>query len=273
MRGINVAHGWYADKTYTSINAIANLGANTVRVVLCDGSQWTRTTQGEVENIINWCRQKGLVCVLEVHDYTGYNDSSNIDGAVNYWKSMKDLLNANKDCVVVNIANEWLGDWSKSSMWASTYSSAVRSLRDAGLQNVLMVDAPGYGQQVQPLIDGCQQVRDADYTGNTMFSIHMYSVAGKDGDTVRNNINGALSKGVCLVIGEFGDYQNGGDVDEDTIMSYTNDKQVGGLAWSWKGNGGTDVTLDIAYDWEGYNLSSWGNKVANYIKGSGRASM
>ena len=42
MRGINVAHAWYTDYTETSINAIADLGANCVRVVLADGTQWTK---------------------------------------------------------------------------------------------------------------------------------------------------------------------------------------------------------------------------------------
>lgn len=47
-------------------------------------------------------------------------------------------------------------------------------------------------------IDNCQSVASADTTGNTMFSIHMYSVAGKDADTVKSNIDGMLSKGVAF---------------------------------------------------------------------------
>ena len=58
MRGINVAHAWYTDYTETSINAIADLGANCVRVVLADGTQWTKTTYQEVENIIRWCENR-----------------------------------------------------------------------------------------------------------------------------------------------------------------------------------------------------------------------
>lgn len=261
MRGINIAHGWYTDKTEQSINAVAKLGANSVRVVLCDGSQWTKTSKEEVENIIKWCKAKGLVCTLEIHDYTGKNDPQNIKDAVNYWKDLKDLLNANKDFVIVNIANEWLGDWDQSSIWASTYCDAVKQLRDAGIENVLMVDAPGYGQQTAPAINDCQKVKEADTTGNIIFSIHMYSVAGKDESTVKSNIDSMISKDVCTCIGEFGDFQNGGDVDEKTIINYSNDKKVGTMAWSWKGNGGTDITLDLAKDWDGNELSDWGKYV------------
>lgn len=70
-----------------------------------------------------------------------------------------------------------------------------------------------------------------------------------------------LSTGVCFCIGEFGDWQNGGDVDETTIMRLCTDKNIGYAAWSWKGNGGIDTSLDMANDWQGTSLTNWGNYV------------
>lgn len=261
MRGINIAHAWYTDKTKTSIDAVADLGANCVRVVLADGTQWDKTSVNEVKNIIKWCKDKGLVCILEVHDHTGFDEPSRLDTAVNYWLEITDLLNTNKDYVIVNIANEWLGTWNKGNVWTDTYCNAIKKLRNAGLQNVIMVDAAGYGQETSTLIQNCQTVKNADSTGNTMFSIHMYSVAGKNAETVKNNIDSMLGKGVCTAIGEFGDFQNGGDVDEQTIINYSHQKQMGTIAWSWKGNGGQDMSLDLSKDWEGKNLTQWGKYV------------
>ena len=263
MRGINVAHAWYPDNTKTSIDAIADLGANCVRVVCADGFQWTKTTYSELENIINWCEAKGLVCILEVHDHTGHDDTSEIDVAVNYWVSMKELLNAHKNYVIVNIANEWLGTWQKGSTWTSTYQNAIRTMRNQGIQNVIMVDAAGYGQETSTCVDNCQSVLSADSTGNTIFSLHMYSVSGKDESTVKSNIDAMSAKGVAFCIGEFGDYQNYADVDEATIMNYATQKKIGYLAWSWKGNSGSDITLDLSNDWEGTSLTNWGNYVFN----------
>lgn len=267
MRGVNLAHAWYTDKTKTSIDAVSKLGANTVRVVLADGTQWTKTTREEVENIIKWTREKGLVCVLEVHDHTGFDEPSRLQNAVNYWEDMVDLLNANKDYVIVNVANEWLGTWGKGDVWTSTYTKAVKELRDAGLENVIMVDAAGYGQETSTLINNCQTVKAADPTGNIMFSIHMYSVAGKDADTVKSSIDSMLGKGVCTCIGEFGDYQNGADVDEETIINYSEEKKMGTIAWSWKGNGGQDMSLDMSNDWEGNDLTQWGKYAFNSTNG------
>ena len=262
LRGVNVPHAWYSGYTHSSIKAIASLGANSVRVVCATGSQWGKTSYSDLQSIINTCRNLGLICVLEVHDYTGYDSVSSLNDAVNYWKEMKNLLNANKDYVIVNIANEWLGTWNLGSTWSSAYQDAVKNLRNAGIENVLMVDGPGYGQETAPLINYCQQVASADSTGNIMFSIHMYSVAGANASVIKSNIDNTLSKGVCLCIGEFGDYQNGGDVDELTVMSYCEQKNVGYMAWSWKGNSGGDENLDLSYDWYSANsLSTWGKTV------------
>lgn len=261
MRGVNVAHAWYPGETQTSINAIADRGANCVRIVLADGTQWSKTPRSEVEQIISWCETRGLVCILEVHDHTGFDDVNRLNTAVNYWLEIKDLLNAHQNYVILNIANEWLGTWNNGSTWTSAYQSAIRTLRNAGIGNVLMVDTSGYGQETSTCISNSQKVVSADSTGNTMISIHMYSVAGKDSQTVTNNINSMVSTGVCFCIGEFGDWQNGGDVDETTIMRLCTDKNIGYAAWSWKGNGGIDTSLDMANDWQGSSLTNWGNYV------------
>jgi hypothetical protein len=268
MRGINVAHAWYPNETQTSINAIADRGANCVRVVLADGTQWNKTQRSEVENIISWCESRGLICILEVHDHTGYDDVSRLNNAVNYWLEIKDLMNAHKKYVILNIANEWLGTWNNASTWTSAYQSAIRTLRDAGIENVIMIDTSGYGQETSTCINNSQSVVSADNTGNTMISIHMYSVTGKDAATVKNNIDSMLSTGVCFCIGEFGNWQNGADVDETTIMQQCTDKSIGYIAWSWYGNSGIDLSLDIANDWQGSSLTEWGNYVF-YANGIG----
>jgi len=270
MRGINIAHAWYKNQTETSIKAAARLGANCVRVVLADGEQWDKTSESEVRQIINLCRQNKLICVLELHDTTGNDNPNSLQKCVDYWKEIKDILNANADYVIVNIANEWMGTWNQHDTFKNTYISAIQQLRNSGLQNVIMVDAAGYGQETDSFFSNanCKSILAADSTGNTMFSVHMYSCAGKDASTVRNNIDTALNMGICLCIGEFGHVHGGEDVDEDTIMSYSDEKKIGYLAWSWKGNGSYDAPLDMSSDWEGNNLLWWGQKVVNQIQKS-----
>lgn len=259
MKGVNLPHDWYTDYTQTSINAVADLGANTVRIVLGEGSTYTKTTKEEVKNIINWCKARGLVCILELHDFTGNDDPADITvKAVNYWKEMLDVINANKDYVIVNIANEWQGTWNMGNLWADTYKTAVKSLRDAGLETAIMIDASGYGQETGPMESACKEVLEADKDKNIIFSYHMYSVVGKDENTIKEAIDGIKNQGVCLAIGEFGYWQNFKGVDERYLVDYCEDSEIGWLAWSWKGNGGYDVPLDMSNDWAGKDLTDWG---------------
>ena len=259
MKGVNLPHDWYAGYTKTSIDAVADLGANTVRIVLGEGSKYTRTSADELADIINWSKSKGLVCILELHDFTGSDDPADItDKAVGYWKEMADLINANKDHVIVNIANEWQGTWNKGSLWSDTYCAAVKELRSAGLETAIMVDASGYGQETEPMERDCKKVLESDPDRNIIFSYHMYSVVGSTKETIVNAIDGITDQGVCLAIGEFGYWQNNMDVDERSLVDYCEEKDIGWLAWSWKGNGGIDVPLDMSEDWEGKKLTDWG---------------
>ena len=212
MRGVNIAHAWYTEKTETSIKGAANNGANTVRVVLANGSKYTKTSAQEVKNIISWCKSNKLICILEVHDATGSDSTYDLNKCVDYWKEMKSVLSGTEKYVIVNIANEWCGTWNGSA-WADGYKSAIRSLRNAGITNMLMVDCAGWGQYPDSIKDYGKSVFNADSQKNTVFSIHMYEYAGGNASTVRNNIDNALNIGVPVVIGEFGGQHTNGDVD------------------------------------------------------------
>ena len=111
MRGINISHAWFPSQTEVSLTAAASAGANTVRVVVSNGTQYTKTSKNELQNIINLCKENKLICILEVHDATGKDDTWSLQNAVNYWLEMKNVLIGNEAYVILNIANEWYGSW------------------------------------------------------------------------------------------------------------------------------------------------------------------
>lgn len=100
MRGINHAHTWYSNKTNSAIPDIAKTGANTVRVVLSNGTHregWIKTPASEVREIINLCKSNKLICMLEVHDTTGYGEKAEataVAQAAAYWVEIADTLKA-----------------------------------------------------------------------------------------------------------------------------------------------------------------------------------
>lgn len=265
MKGINHAHTWYKNDLAAAIPAIAATGANTVRIVLSNGQQWTKDDIASVEAILALCDQYELIAMLEVHDATGSDNVSALNAAVNYWISIKDALIGKEDRVIVNIANEWFGSWNTAG-WAAGYQSAIPALRNAGIKNLLVVDAAGWGQYPSSIFTSGNDVFNSDPLGKTIFSIHMYEYAGGNAATVKSNIDNALAIGVPVIIGEFGHYHSNGDVDEATIMSYTQQLGVGWLAWSWYGNGGGVEYLDLATGPAG-SLTTWGNTVVNGANG------
>lgn len=266
MRGINHAHAWYKGQENKAIPAIAQTGVNTVRVALGDGETWGYDDINTVKNLISLCEENKMVAVLDVHDTTGLDDYSSLNNAVNYWIDIKDAIIGKEDTVIINIANEWYGTWD-SQGWANGYKIAIKKLREAGIKNTLMVDCAGWGQYPKSVHDYGKEVFNSDPEKNTMFSIHMYEYAGSDSNTVKSNIDNVINQGLALCIGEFGLKHTDGDVDEDTIMNYSQEKSVGYMGWSWYGNGDSWKYLDISNDWSGSSLTEWGNILLNHSNG------
>ncbi len=263
FRGINHAHTWFKGELKTAIPAIADTGANTVRVVLSNGYQWNKDSLESILEIIALCKEYKLIAVLEVHDGTGKNEASVLEGIVDYWIEMKDALIGNEAYVILNIANEWYGDW-KVDEWAEPYTKAIPRLREAGIENLIMVDSAGWGQYPMSIAKGGTDVFNSDPLKNTMFSIHMYGTAGKNDKVIKRNIDNVRKQNLCVCIGEFGFDHSDGDVDEAYIMEYCTEIGVGYMGWSWKGNGGGVEYLDIANEWDGSVLSAdWGENLIN----------
>lgn len=150
MRGINHPHTWYQSQT-SSFQNIKAKGSNTVRVVLSSGQLWTKNSAGNVASVINLCKANKLICVLEVHDTTGYGDDPtavSLAQAVAYWKEIKSVLIGQEAYVMINIGNEPYGNVNTAN-WVNDTKNAILEMRNAGFQHTLIIDAPNWGQDWQ----------------------------------------------------------------------------------------------------------------------------
>ncbi|MFY1575244.1 cellulase family glycosylhydrolase [Verrucosispora sp. WMMD703] len=268
MRGVNHAHTWYPNQT-SSFADVKALGANSVRVVLSSGDRWTRNSASDVSNVIQLCKANRLICVLEVHDTTGYGEQSGaitLDRAVDYWLSIASALNGQEAYVIVNIGNEPYGNQNYSS-YATDTANAIRRLRDGGLTHTIMVDAPNWGQDWSfTMRDNAPTVFSADPAGNTVFSVHMYGVFDTAAE-ISDYLGRFRSRGLPIVVGEFGHNHSDGNPDEDAILSYTQANGIGWLGWSWSGNSGGVEYLDMATNFNPNQLTSWGERLFNGTNG------
>ncbi|MBR8741962.1 glycoside hydrolase family 5 protein [Nocardiopsis sp. MG754419] len=265
MRGVSHPHAWYIDRTPTALADIAGLGADTVRLVLASGDRWERTDEGQVADLVARCADLDLVCMLEVHDTTGYGEdpeAATLDQAVDYWIGVHSALQGAEDHIIVNIGNEPYGnDEATNQGWADDTSAAVMRLRAAGFDHMLVVDAPNWGQDWQGIMRAsAPEVAAADPHGNTVFSIHMYGVYAQE-STVVSYLEHFTDAGLPLVIGEFGHLHSDGDPDEDAVMAHADRLGLGYIGWSWSGNSGGVEYLDMVEEFDVDRLTPWGERI------------
>ncbi|GII81481.1 hypothetical protein Sru01_64630 [Sphaerisporangium rufum] len=268
MRGVSHAHAWYADKLNSAMAGIKSYGSNAVRVVL-SGGRWGTNSASDVANVIAQCKANKMICVLEDHDTTGYGEDGaayTLDQAANYWVGLKSVLAGQEDYVVINIGNEPIGNTNPGS-WTSATTGAITKLRNAGLQHLIMVDAPNWGQDwTNTMRSNAATVFAADPQRNTVFSVHMYGVYDTAAE-ITGYVDASQSAGLPLVIGEFGFNHSDGNPDEDTIMATAVSRGIGYLGWSWSGNGGGVEYLDMVTGFNTASLTSWGDRIFNGANG------
>ncbi|MGY4274262.1 cellulase family glycosylhydrolase [Streptomyces sp. M18.1] len=268
MRGVNHAYTWYPEQT-SSIADIAAKGANTVRVVLGSGGRWTKTNASQVSTLIEQCKANKVICVLEVHDTTGYGEdgaATSLDQAADYWISVKSALEGQEDYVVVNIGNEPFGNTNYTA-WTDATKAAITKLRGAGIDHALMVDAPNWGQDWSGTMrSNAASVFASDPDRNTIFSIHMYGVYDTAAE-VQDYLNAFVGNGLPIVVGEFGDQHSDGNPDEDAIMATAQSLGIGYIGWSWSGNGSGVEYLDMVNGFDPNSLTGWGDRFFNGSNG------
>ncbi|MFT4253205.1 MAG: cellulase family glycosylhydrolase [Caulobacter sp.] len=262
-RGVNLPHAWRPKATGKAIRESAALGANTVRVVLSDGTRWRRTSPSAVRRIIAKTRRAGQVLVLEAHDTTGYGlepKAAHIGSAVAYWTSLAPVLRGHEGHVLVNIGNEPTAGTATPAQWLEAHRTAVVALRAAGLRHTLVIDAHDYGQDRSGTMrDHAAELFAADPLKNLVFDVHMYEAYGTE-EAVRAYLQAFADARLPLIVGEFGPDHRGEPVDEEAIFRLSNAMGVGYLAWSWSGNAPEVADLDLVERFDGRRLTSWGRR-------------
>jgi len=276
FRGVNLTHAWTPTRSLAELPAIAATGANGVRIALgagCGG--FRRTPPEEVRALIDAAKAQKLAIILEVHDATSLGsrpDACPQIKIVDYWKSIARLLEGQERYVIINIANEPRGGTDEQA-WIGETIGAVQAMRAAGFRHLLMVDAPGWGQDENHVMrDNAANVLAADPLHQIVFSIHMYGVYDR-GRKVTDYIAHFHDAGLTLVVGEFGNMFRGTPIPVTIVIADSIAHASGYLAWSWSGNGGPDGHLDLVERADPTKPTAWGRIVLPTLKDAAKASI
>lgn len=260
IRGINNPNIWFGDVAYDALDAIAETGANCVRIV------WQANgTAEDLDPILKRCVDLKMVPMIELHDVTGDTTCTKLTMMANYYlqSDVKKVLMRYEKYLLLNIANEWGDHTTKDTYWRDSYLRCINLLREGGYNTTIVIDAPGWGQNIDPILNRGQQLINADPLHNILFSIHMYG-SWNSSDRIVEKLKNAAAKKLPLIVGEFGyNYADGANnlncqVDYETILKTCDELEYGYLPWSWTGNNEANQWLDMVdiKDWK--TLTPWG---------------
>lgn len=270
MRGVNEMFIWSPDFTGEELlPEIAKTGANTTRLVWLTDSSSTRATAANLDLLLQNCIDQGMFPMPELHDATG--DWDKLPAMVDYWvrPDVLQVLKKHEAYLLLNIANECGGHEVSTEAFTAGYLKAVERLREAGLRCPLVIDAAGWGQNLEQLLEAAPVLLEADPLKNLIFSVHMWWPA-EDGSTLRieQGLERAVELNLPLIVGEFAPMGVGCKrfIDYHSIMARCQELQIGWLSWSWGAVPNGDCSeMDMTREpkrgrFEG--LTDWGLEVA-----------
>lgn len=263
IQGVNNPHVWYPEKAYNALETIAELNVNTVRIV------WqVHGNLQLLDSIITKCVQLEMIPMVELHDVTGDTTTQGLTNMAEFYvkPEVKQIMDKHSIFVLLNIANEWGDHTVTAEKWKSSYMLAVDIIRNAGYNTTIVIDAPGWGQNIEPILKYANELQEFDPYHNLLFSIHMYG-SWNDERLIKEKLQMAFDKEIPLIVGEFGyNFQEGQNnlgckVNHLAILDMCSQLEYGILPWSWTGNSGGNEWLDLVDNSDWKSLTFWGEQV------------
>jgi hypothetical protein len=269
IRGINHPVVWFRDQAQAWMEAIADTGANTVRIVweTADG-QGRPSPLPLLRDAIASAIELEMIPMVELHDVTGDTTNAGVLEMAQYYAraDVKEILLEFEDYLLVNIANEWSGN-----DFANAYQAVITTLRDAGVNHTLVIDSNGFGQNADTVFQSGPGLLELDPQHNLLFSVHMYEQYANraneaNGQRISQTLQTAVTNKLPFIVGEFG-FQHGDDgsgnprpIPFEVLLSEANRLGIGYIAWSWTGNSGGVEYLDLTNTQSGA-FTDWGRDI------------
>lgn len=289
IRGVNNSDAWYdicgQYSAYQGLDAIAAQGANAVRVgwafqsidpggpsLGAPSKAVIGTSANLLAEVLYHAVALKVIPILAINDSTGQTTSDWPLRMAQYLEApdYKAVLKAYEPYLLVGIANEWNGT---AAAYLGAYTGAIQSLRNAGVNNTLVVTGNDWGQGCQSILDNGVALASADPLHNILFDVHLYNyitLTGIDatghGGTVayvQGCMDRAQALNLPLLVGEFGNVHGTPamptPVEYTTIIARANANAQGFTPWAWYGD--TEFPqLNLASSWSG-PLTAWGRLV------------
>ena len=214
-----------------------------------------------------------MIPMLEMHDATGPSAWGNMGAIVSYWTSSAAvaLIQKYRSRILVNIANEAGPNGGQGyDDFERVYRNAITSLRNAGIEVPLVIDASGWGRDYEVLLQRGPALITHDPRHNLVLSAHLYDVMSRQ--QIAAVYQRSVDANLPFIVGEFAHRAPAGTcgpaLDYLALIGEAETRGIGWLAWSWGDNDPMtwwngdcsefDMTRTFSYD----TLERWGREVA-----------
>jgi mannan endo-1,4-beta-mannosidase len=257
---------------------IVKANPNTVRIewyASYPGAGRPAYTVADLDSVVSRFNRAGIVSVIELHDLTGsdaYTPFNNV--ILPWWTSadVKALLQKHKTHVMLNFANEFgIVNWAANpatayTAWVNHYKNAITTVRNAGIDVPVIIDAPEYGTSIDVALMAGQALVSSDPLQRVIMSVHAYWYQKSPAD-MQAAANDMANATFPTLFGEIANVQDATGNCSDPIPAYTDllqaceTKKVGWLAWTWTNDncGPRQMTTSGMFN----NLSVYGSMIVN----------
>ncbi len=263
IRGVNNPHSWHYDRALKDLKRLAELNVNCIRIV------WeTKDKPSMLGKVVKKCIALNMIPMIELHDATGDTATEKLLKLVAYYTlpAVKNVLLPYEKYLLINIANEWGNHNTTAEHWKNSYQQTITLLRKAGYKTTLVIDAPGWGQDIFAIQQYGKELIEFDPMKNIMFSVHMY-YSWNDPNKIEIELQKTLAMSIPILVGEFGyNFDKGRNnlkcmVDHTVILKKCHELQIGYLPWMWTGNNKENAWLDLAEFQSKNELTWWGRQI------------
>jgi mannan endo-1,4-beta-mannosidase len=262
LRGVNEMFVYSADKQgVTILSQIAQTGANSVRIVWNTGG-----SAADLDALLGNCISNKIIPIVQLDDITG--NLYNLQTCLNYWKRADIIaaINKYKKWVLLNIANEAGDNNTTDAQYQTAYIDAVAQLRGVGYTIPFIIDADGYGQNENSILNTWNAILQSDSQHNILFSLHPYwkdAVTQNLQTRFTNVFNAVVANNIPFMIGD-GPQQVGWDcsttIPYSWVLQQCQTNEIGWLVWTWgavqDGTGGCANNFDVTTNG---TFGSWSN--------------
>ncbi|MBD2201589.1 cellulase family glycosylhydrolase [Calothrix sp. FACHB-1219] len=262
IKGVNVnGPNWYWDRdTINDLWAIKLWKFNTIRIntlLKPDYQPKDKYTSSkanpDLHKIIDTFTKEKIVCIIELHDMTGSYFSNTSDPSLSEVVAYYQTLAAryiNNPYVWFNIQNE---PGPISNQWLTLHKEVIKYIRALGSTNIVICDGAFWGQEVGEWNNNSVKSTNSAFLTygkillesyeNIVFSFHAYDQWNYSVWKMEEYIKRVLELGLCLIIGEYSQWNNIDTTPAAKIaIQLANKYRLGRIFWAWEGRDNGDLT-------------------------------